>query len=325
MKRNKQIFAAAITFAGLLVGCSDADESNRLVGQLESDRIELTAEVSEPIIERVVMEGQAVSAGQILIRQDTARVLARIDEAEATLQQTRARYDELVRGPRRELILAAQASASGAQKELEFRQTDLARAEEIFARQLASPELRDRAVVARDTAKANLENLEARLDELLTGTTAEELRQAEEAVRQAEARVQLIQVDHDRHTTLAPSDAVVDSLLFEPGERPAPGQPMAILLSGAQVYARVYVPESLRVHVRPGTEARIYVDGLAESLTGRVRWVASESTFTPYFALTERDRGRLSFVAKVDILDATERLPDGVPVEVELILENGDD
>lgn len=325
MKRSERILALAFLAAGTLAGCGEADESNRLVGQLESDRIELTAETFEPIIERAVIEGETVSAGQIILRQDTARVLTRMDEAQAALQQKRARYDELVRGPRRELILAAQASVSGAQKELEFRQTDLSRAEEIFARQLASPDVRDRAIVAHDSAKANLDNLEAKLNELLTGTTIEELRQAEESVRQAEAQVAAIQIDIDRHTTTAPVDGVVDSLLFEPGERPAPGQPIAILLSGEQVYARIYVPESLRVHVESGTAARIYVDGMTESLTGRVRWVASESSFTPYFALTERDRGRLSFVAKVDILDAGKRLPDGIPVEVELLVDTRDE
>lgn len=321
MKRSKTLFP--VLLIALLAGCDNGNGDNRLVGQLESDRIELTAEVSEPIVERPVVEGQMVSAGQIIIRQDATRVLSRIAEAQATLQQTRARYDELVRGPRREQILAARASVRGAQKELEFRETDLRRAEEVFQRQLASPEVRDRAVVARDSAKANLERLEAKLDELLTGTTAEELRQAEEAVRQAEARLQSIQIDLDRHTTLAPSDGVIDSLLFEPGERPVPGQPMAILLSGQQAYARVYIPESLRVRVRPGTNARVYVDGLEEPLSGRVRWVASESAFTPYFALTERDRGRLSYAAKVDIVDADERLPDGVPVEVEILLDDG--
>lgn len=322
MNEYKLVNAVALLSVLFVAACDGSNENNRLVGQLESDRIELTAEVSEPIVERAVVEGQQVTAGQVIIRQDANRVMSRIAEAEANLQQTRARHDELVRGPRRELILAAQAGVRGAQKELSFRETDLARAEEVFARQLASPELRDRARVARDSAKANLETLEARLDELLTGTTTEELRQAEEAVRQAEARAQSIQIDLERHTAIAPADAVVDSLLFEPGERPVPGQPMAILLSGKQVYARVYVPESIRVHVKPGTEARVYVDGLDESLAGRVRWVASESAFTPYFALTERDRGRLSYAAKVDILDADERLPDGVPVEVELLLGN---
>lgn len=322
MSSNYALATAAIIGATLISACDTAGENNRLVGQLESDRIEITAEFSEPIIEHTVVEGQKVSAGQVIIRQDTARVKARIEEAEASLRQTRARHDELVRGPRREQILAAQASVRGAQKELEFRRTDLARAEKVYQRNLTSSDLRDRAMVARDAADANLESLNAKLDELLTGTTAEELRQAQEAVRQAEARLQLVRIDLERYTAVAPKSGVVDSLLFRTGERPLAGQPMAILLSGEQVYARIYVPESLRVHVKPGTRARIYVDGLDKSLSGRVRWVATESAFTPYFALTERDRSRLSFAAKVDILDADERLPDGVPVEVELLLRD---
>ena len=34
--------------------------------------------------------------------------------------------------------------------------------------------------------------------------------------------------------------------------------------------------------------------------------------------MTERDRSHLSYVAKVDISGDRERLPDGIPVEVEL-------
>ena len=91
-----------------------------------------------------------------------------------------------------------------------------------------------------------------------------------------------------------------------------------VMLSGKQAYARVYVPETLRASVASGTRATIHVDGVAEALEGRVRWVSTESAFTPYFALTEHDRGRLSYVAKIDIVGERDRLPDGVPVEVEL-------
>jgi HlyD family secretion protein len=94
-----------------------------------------------------------------------------------------------------------------------------------------------------------------------------------------------------------------------------------VMLGGEQPYARVYVPEQLRVQITPGTKARIFVDGLDTPIAAEVRWIASESAFTPYFALTERDRGRLSFIAKVDILEQRERLPDGVPVEVEFELD----
>jgi HlyD family secretion protein len=305
-----------------LAACDAQDANRRIVGQLESDRIEITAEVSEPIVERAVIEGQPVDAGQLLIIQDTSRIESRIDEAKAIKSQARARLDELIRGPRKELIVAAQANVRGAKDELTFRETDLERAQQVFEQNLASHELRDRAKAARDTARANVESLEAKLDELLTGTTPEELRQAEEALSQADAGIASLMIDRERHSAIAPVDSIVDSLLFQVGERPAIGQPMVILLSGEQPYARIYVPEALRVRVTAGTSAKVFVDGLEQPLDGRVRWVANEAAFTPYFALTEHDRGRLSYAAKVDVLTANTRLPDGVPVEVELLIGN---
>ncbi len=307
-----------------MLGCDSSGDDTRVVGQLESDRIEITAEVSEPIVEILVKEGQRVTAGDLLLQQDKRRILSRIRETTAALAQSKARLDELVRGPRKEQIAAGRANVQGAAHDLEFRKAEYERAQMVFQRELASPDSLDRAKAELDRAEANLQVQQARLQEMLSGTTIEELAQAQQAVRQIEARLSMLQIDLERHAPLAPVDGIVDSRLYELGERPAIGKPMLILLSGEQPYARVYVPELLRVHVSPGTNARVYVDGLAEPLDGTVRWVSSEAAFTPYFSLTERDRGRLSYIAKVDILNADRRLPDGVPVEVELILEAGE-
>jgi len=317
MKTSITTFAAILALAG----CSTDENPNRVVGELTSDRYELTAEVSEPITTIDVAEGEWVTAGQVLLSQDDTRARARLAESSAALAQQQARLDELVRGPRSEQIAAGRANVEGATQELEFRQADMKRVEEIHARGLASPDLLDRAAAALDAAQANLKLRLAQLEEMLAGTTIEELAQAEQAVKQAEARRDAIQVDVDRHETRAPVDGITDSRLFEVGERPVPGQPVMIMLGGQQAYARVFVPETIRVHVSAGTPAAIYVDGLDEPLEGRVRWVSSESAFTPYFALTERDRGRLSYVAKVDITTQRDRLPDGVPVEVELLID----
>ena len=305
---------------GVLSACAPPDNENRVVGELASERIELSAEVAEPIVEILVAEGEAVSAGDVLLRQNTDRANARLVEATAALAQSQARLDELLRGPRTEQIRAARANVTGAVHDLDFRSADFERAKEVFAKNLASPDTLDRAKAAYDAAGANLSLRRAQLEELVTGTTVEELTQAEQAVRQFEARRELALVDVDRHEIRAPVDGIADSRLFELGERPSPGQPLIILLAGEQPYARVYVPERLRVRIKIGTRAKIYVDGLENAIEGRVRWVASEAAFTPYFALTERDRGRLSFVAKIDITEDRERLPDGVPVEVEFLL-----
>jgi HlyD family secretion protein len=315
------MIVATLLLAAALSGCDTADDPARVVGQLESDRIELVADAAEPIVQKAVAEGQQVKVGTLLLAQDRSRIAARLDEAEAMLGQSRARLDELTRGPRQEQITAARASVAGAERELDFRRIEYERAKRLHDENLGSEESVDRTMAALDAAGADLEVQEAHLTELLEGTTVEELRQAENAVRQFEARLALLEVEEQRLTTEAPSDGIVDSILFEPGERPAAGQPMLVFLSGAQPYARVYIPESMRVSIAPGTSARVHVDGLAEPINGRVRWVASEAAFTPYFALTERDRGRLSFAAKVDIEPdaALGRLPDGVPVEVEFL------
>lgn len=307
--------------AGALTACGAQDDSYRVVGELASDRIELTAEFSEPVVEITVLEGAAVLSGQALLRQNDARARARLAEAEALYLQSKARMDEMLRGPRSEKITAARATVEGATQDLDFRQSELLRISEIHQRGLASTDALDKANAALDASQATLKLRLAQLEELLAGTTIEELAQAEQAVNQTAARRDAAQIDVDRHVLVAPVDGVLDSRLFETGERPGIGQPVLVMLGGEQPYARVYVPELLRVQVAPGTKARIYVDGLDAPIAAEVRWIASEPTFTPYFALTERDRGRLSYVAKVDILEQRDRLPDGVPVEVEFELD----
>ncbi len=310
-----------ITALTFMSSCGSADDARRVVGELASDRIELTAESNEPIVEIAVAEGASVSAGQVLIRQNDARAKARLAEAEASLAQQRARLDELLRGPRSEQITAARASVEGATQELAFRESELVRVSDVHKRGLASPDLLDRTKAALDAARANLKLQSAQLEERLAGTTVEELAQAEHAVQQAAARRDSAAIDLERHTLRAPVNGVADSRMFELGERPEEGQPVMIVLAGSQPYARVYVPEIVRVRIKSGTGARIFVDGIDTPIEGRVRWVASEAAFTPYFALTERDRGRLSFVAKIDVAENRQRLPDGVPVEVEFVLD----
>ncbi len=90
------------------------------------------------------------------------------------------------------------------------------------------------------------------------------------------------------------------------------------MLADGAPYARIYVPEPLRARVAPGVEAEVRVDGVDGSFAGRVRYVAADATFTPYFALTQRDRSRLAFVSEV-VLSGAEaaELPSGVPVQVD--------
>jgi len=94
---------------------------------------------------------------------------------------------------------------------------------------------------------------------------------------------------------------------------------VAVLLVDTAPYARVYVPEAVRAQVVPGARAAVHIDGVEGEFVGRVRTVSQEAAFTPYYALTERDRGRLSYLAKIDLEgESARQLPTGLPLEAEL-------
>lgn len=297
----------------LLASCEEAPM--QAVGQLESDRIELVAESSEVITSINVKEGDSILAGTAVLEQDTARSDLRIEEALANIRRIEAVLAEQVSGPRRETIDAARANLNAAQIERDYRANELDRLAGLRARNLTSVESVDSAGNFLKAAGARIELVSAQLAELVAGTRQEQIEQTNGQLAQARAQLASLQLDKQRLRVTSTTGGIVDSLLFELGERPRIGDVVAVLLSGDQPYARIYIPELMRVQIRPGSQLQIAVDGLPGTLTGTVRRIQSEATFTPYFALNERDRTRLSYVAEVSLPDQPQRLPDGIPVQ----------
>ena len=297
----------------LLVSCEEPPL--QAVGQLESDRIELVAEFWEVITSINVTEGDSIQAGAIVLEQDTARIDLRIEESQANIRRIEAVFAEQMSGPRAETIDAAKAKLNAALIERDYRANELNRLAGLRARNLTSVETVDSAENFLKAAGARVELVSAQLAELEAGTRSEQIEQTNGQLAQARAQLASLQLDKQRLLVVSTTEGIVDSLLFELGERPRTGDVVAVLLSGDQPYARLYIPEPMRVQVRLGSQLQIAVDGLPGTLTGTVRRLASEATFTPYFALNERDRTRLSYVAEVRLPTQSERLPDGVPVQ----------
>lgn len=302
----------------LLASCDSTDSPLPAVGTLERDRVELIAEANEPIVEIAVAEGQAIERDQPMVRLDTAYHEARLAASVAALEQAKQRLAELVRGPRVERIAEAEASVEGASENLDAQRREYDRVRSLVDDGLLSPSMLDTAFARRELAEADFEGAEARLQAYLEGTTAEELAQARAAADQAAATADALRITLSRLTVRAPTAGTVEVLPYELGERPAAGAVVATLLVDAAPYARIYVPEPVRARVIPGLSAIVRADGIDADYAGTVRFVSSEAAFTPYFALTQRDRSRLSYLAEVTLTDpAAAVLPTGIPVEVD--------
>lgn len=303
----------------LVAACDNGSSGLPVVGTLERDRVEITADSWETLLEVAVSEGDHVEAGQVLARQDRERATTRLQQADAAVERAEKRLAELVRGPRSEEIDAARARLRGAESTVASEEREFVRVRDLVERDLLSDSDLDRARARRDSARADRDQSRSQLEAMLEGTTVEELDQARAALAEALATGRDRRLTLERLDLRATRSGLVEVLPFETGDRPRAGEVVVVLLADGAPYARVYIPETIRVHVRPGMEARVRVDGVSEPYPGQVRYVASEAAFTPYYALTERDRSRLSYLAEIDLLgEAAQELPTGLPVEADL-------
>ena len=314
MHRTFPVILAGI----LLAGCAP-DTDRVLLGTLERDRIELVAESNEPIIEIMVREGDRVTKGQALARLDPSATDARLAQARAAVAQAEGLLAERVTGPRREEILAARARLAGAQARLEAADKEYQRIAELVDRKLLPQNDLDRQRAARDGALAERDAAREDLLALERGTRSEVLDQAQAALAAATAQLAELEISRGRLDLTAPRDGIVDALPYKLGDRPPRGAPVVVMLADGAPHARVFVPEPVRAGVQPGTEATVRIDGTGRDWKGRVRYVSTDAAFTPYYALNERDRSRLSFLAEVELVEPeAATLPAGMPVEVEI-------
>lgn len=301
----------------MLAGCGGSGDRDVALGTLERDRLELPAEANEPIIEVLVHEGAIVAAGQILLKLDPARGTANLASLRAQAGVARHRLTELVRGPRAEEVLEARARFAGAESQLQTESNEYIRQQELLAQQLTSPSAVDRQRAARDRAEATRKETLAALTLLLEGTRIEELDQARESLEQAEAELRHGEIDVGRLVVRAPRPGVIEALPYKLGERPPAGAAVVVMFAEGAPYARVHVPQPFRARVKAGGAAEVHIDGFAEPFAGEVRYISADAAFTPYYALTQKDRSRLSYLAEVTLTEPRAAdLPTGVAVEV---------
>jgi HlyD family secretion protein len=297
----------------LLGGCKD--ETPQVLGTLEYDRISLPAPSAERIVSVAVREGDRVKAGATVMTLERTRIAAQTDVAQAQAQQQRDALAELEAGTRVEQVAQARADLARTQAQASDARSYLARLQPLGQRKLVAAVDIDRARAAAASADAQVRAAQAFLSELEHGARSERIDQARSAVRAADAQVAAQSVSLEKLQIVAPRDGRIDSLPYKLGDQAPLGAPLAVLLVGDAPYARVYVPEPMRVNVKIGDRATVHVDGHGD-IAGHVRAIRSEPSFTPYYALSGKDAARLSYLAEI-VLDNAGDLPAGLPIRAE--------
>ncbi|WP_299596171.1 HlyD family secretion protein [uncultured Microbulbifer sp.] len=327
--------ARSVVLALFCLGLAACDTRvERTLGTLEWDRIALPAPAAERIVEIRVREGERVEKGQLLMALDPEQTLAQLRAAEAAVTRQAAALEELQVGPRIEEIERAKADVAAAVAVEADRTAEYRRLRALGAKNYASRSDIDAARAAAESASAQVRASREQLLELQRGSRSEDVAQGQALLAQAESEAAAQRVLLEKLTLRAPQTGLIDSIPFKLGDQAPVGASLVVMLTGDTPYARVYVPQPLRLNVQLGVLARVHLTGdekgaehgtdetragWAREYIGRVRMVRNVPSFTPYYALTGEDVTRLSYIAEIQMGADAAQLPAGLPVTAEFV------
>jgi HlyD family secretion protein len=314
MKTRHMLFSIMVLIS--LTACQTEDNSHAM-GNIERDRISLSAPAAEQIVLIKVHEGQKVNQGDTLLQLDSRSADALIAQREAELAQANAALSVLTAGTRPEQLSAALAALKATQAASKEAQLKYQRFAELYKSKVIGKADFDTARANRDSTKAKAQQAHDQWLELKNGAREEDIAQSNAKVQAAQAALLWQEKAREDLIIKAPIEGIIDTLPWHEGDRVTAGTQLMSLLSIGQPYARVYLPANALTKIKTGDTINVFADGIESPIQGRVRNIRSQPAYTPFYALNERDRARLMYLTDIDLINAN-NLPTGLAVEVRL-------
>ena len=315
---------------------------------------------SEELTERVHQIQASLEAVISQARQQQANVELRgsvvesqIVQARSQEEASRASVDRVRAGSRPQEVKVAEADLAQAEAQLIQRRADFDRASQLLKEGVVAQQQLDAAQAALRTAEAARDAANQRLALVREGTRREDIAEAEARFKAAQAGVGVAEagrkeIDLQRaaldaaqarerelraqlegvkaqlgYTEIrSPLDGVVLTKNVESGEVVSPGTPVVTVANIAELWMNIYIPETQTGLVKLGQEVRVKVDSFpTESFKGKITFVSSESEFTPKTILTQEERIKLVYRAKVSLENTQGRLKPGMQADTEIPLQ----
>jgi HlyD family secretion protein len=275
-------------------------------GRVEATDIDIAAKLAGPIEDILVVEGDFVQPGQLLVEMRINTLLAQLDEAQA-----KYRHDVTAILSAEAKVAALQSYVAAQQATEIQRDSDLVLAKEKFGRTANSFQSGagskgdydiDRAGVrsaeaAQAAAKAQVVAAQAgvkaaQADVLSAGASA----------AASKASVARVEADISDSHLKAPCAGRIQYRIAQPGEVLAGGGKVLNLVVLDDVYLTFYLPDKVVGKVAIGAEVRIVLDAAPQLvIPAKITFVSSVAQFTPKTVETAAERQKLMFRVKGQI------------------------
>ena len=292
------------------------DSSLRISGNIEAHETVVSFKVQGRIMELPVQEGQYVKQGDLLARLDDDDYRQQVSVDEATVGMRKAELELSVAGSRVQEIKAAKQTLIDARADLELKQAEFRRRQELLAEQGVSEEDIDRAASQLKRAQATYERAKQTHDQVVEGTRKEEIAVRRANLESAREALQMSRLKLNYTVLSAPVSGVVLVRQAELGEVVSAGTPVVTIADVDHLWMRGYLNETDLGRVKWGQSATIHTDTFSDkTYQGRVSFISSQAEFTPKSVETHKERVTLVYRIKIDLDNPNHELKPGMPAD----------
>jgi len=297
----------------------------RLQGHLEATETDLSFKVSGLIEQIYFQEGDWVTSGQKAAVLEAKDLKDEVAKARADLAAAKANLAKMETGYRPQEVKEAQAQVGKTEADLANKQLDYERYENLYRRKVVAGQTRDKAESEYLMAKEDHQNALAELNLRREGYRAEDIDQAREQAKAAQAALDLALTQLGYATIYSPVNGVVLVRPMEPGMTAAVGAPVLTLGDLENIYLEGYIPESDLARVKFGMKAYIITDTYpGKQYPAWVSFINSKAEFTPKTVETFKERVTLVYRTKIRAQNLNYDLKPGMPAEAVILLDQQD-
>lgn len=260
------VFLAAFT------SCTQKPE-NFIEGKIKKATISFAPKVTGRVAEIYVKEGDFVKKGDTLARLDVPEVDAKLSQVKGAVKASGAQRDMANHGATTNQLKQLRAKQTGLQEQYNFAKKSFDRAQAMFADSMMTPQAFDEITAKYQGAKAQLDAVNAELNEANHGVRIETKTAAQGQADQALGALQEVEIALSEKYIIATNDMEIETISLSVGELAAAGFPLFNGYQPNSTYFRFTIPEKEIGNYKKGQKLKIYVPYSKQTIEGSIQTI----------------------------------------------------